>query len=214
MHCTLHPGLIWMPTWGHLRELHAVIKQSQEALLWGMYTNFSLGQQQEVRLLLLQGQHNKSFLCLMEFKCLAFSQAHVFETDSGQCVAFLVNSDKRNAAALHFRRTIYHIPPRSISVLPNCKDVAFSTGQVIHVSYTNVHCQCSSAKDGLFSCQVSAQFGDRSATPVQYLDQDQQWQAFADQVCDQNKASFAAKGLLEQMATTKDVTDYLWYTIR
>ncbi|XP_042397256.1 beta-galactosidase 7-like [Zingiber officinale] len=155
-------GLIWMPTWGHLRELHAVIKQSQEALLWGMYTNSSLGQQQE---------------------------AHVFETDSGQCVAFLVNSDKRNAAALHFRKTIYRIPARSISVLPNCKDVAFSTGQ------------------------VSAQFGDRSATPVQYLNQDQQWQAFADQVCDQNKASFAAKGLLEQMATTKDVTDYLWYTI-
>nr|CAB3465164.1 unnamed protein product [Digitaria exilis] len=41
-------GLIWQPTWGHLRELHAAVKQSSEPLLFGTYSNFSLGQEQEV----------------------------------------------------------------------------------------------------------------------------------------------------------------------
>jgi hypothetical protein len=44
-------GLIWQPTWGHLRELHCAVKQSSEPLLFGSYSNFSLGQQQEVKLL-------------------------------------------------------------------------------------------------------------------------------------------------------------------
>ncbi|RLN31220.1 beta-galactosidase 7-like [Panicum miliaceum] len=41
-------GLIWQPTWGHLRELHTAVKQSSEPLLFGTYSNFSLGQEQEV----------------------------------------------------------------------------------------------------------------------------------------------------------------------
>lgn len=61
---------------------------------------------------------------------------------------------------------------------------------------------------------MSAQTGERSATPTQYLSQDQQWQAFAEEVINQDKSSFAAKGLKEQMALIKDATDYLWYTIR
>ncbi|XP_042380353.1 beta-galactosidase 7-like [Zingiber officinale] len=155
-------GLIWKPTWGHLRDLHAVIKQSEDALLWGVYSNSSLGQQQE---------------------------AHVFQTNSGQCVAFLVNYDKHDSATLHFRGATYDLSARSINVLPNCKDVAFDTAK------------------------VSAQTRERSATPIQYLSQDQQWQAFADEVISQNKSSFTAKELKEQMSLIKDATDYLWYTI-
>lgn len=51
LHTTHAAGLIWLPTWGHLRELHAVIKLCQEALLWGRYTYYSLAKLQEVRLL-------------------------------------------------------------------------------------------------------------------------------------------------------------------
>lgn len=43
-------GLIWQPTWGHLRELHAAVKQSSEPLLFGTYSNLSIGQEQEVKL--------------------------------------------------------------------------------------------------------------------------------------------------------------------
>ncbi|KAM0860765.1 hypothetical protein ACQ4PT_046326 [Festuca glaucescens] len=40
-------GLIWRPTWGHLRELHAAVKLSSEPLMSGRYSNISLGQEQQ-----------------------------------------------------------------------------------------------------------------------------------------------------------------------
>jgi hypothetical protein len=43
-----HSGLIWQSTWSHLRELHAAVKQSEEPLLSGSYSNYSFGEQQEV----------------------------------------------------------------------------------------------------------------------------------------------------------------------
>ncbi|THU57063.1 hypothetical protein C4D60_Mb11t23810 [Musa balbisiana] len=96
-------GLIWLPTWGHLRELHAVIKLCQEALLWGRYTYYSLARLQE---------------------------AHLFRTNSGKCAAFLVNYDKALAANLHFLDAIYELPAKSISILPDCKKTAFNTAKV------------------------------------------------------------------------------------
>nr|XP_018676451.1 PREDICTED: beta-galactosidase 7 isoform X1 [Musa acuminata subsp. malaccensis] len=154
-------GLIWLPTWGHLRELHAVIKLCQEALLWGRYTYYSLAKLQE---------------------------AHLFRTNSGKCAAFLVNYDKSLVANLHFLDAIYELPAKSISILPDCKKTVFNTAK------------------------VSARYGERTAEPVQYLNRSQQWEASAEESNIAGKASLVAKGLLEQMSTTKDVTDYLWYT--
>lgn len=42
-------GLIRQPKWGHLKELHAVIKLCSDTLLRGVQYNYSLGQLQEVR---------------------------------------------------------------------------------------------------------------------------------------------------------------------
>ncbi|KAJ8509607.1 hypothetical protein OPV22_000041 [Ensete ventricosum] len=64
-------------------------------------------------------------------------------------------------------------------------------------------------KNGSF---VSAGYGERTAEPVQYLNRSQQWEASTEESNIISKASFVAKGLLEQMSTTKDVTDYLWCT--
>ncbi|WOL16069.1 beta-galactosidase 7 isoform X1 [Canna indica] len=153
-------GLIWLPTWGHLRELHAAIKQSRKPLLSGTYTNYSLGHLQE---------------------------AHVFRTNSGRCAAFLVNFGSK--ARLQFLNATYNLPAQSISILQDCKKVTFNTAK------------------------VNAQYGERSANPVQYLNQNQQWRAFAEEVPSTKQNSLVAEGLLEQMSTTKDVTDYLWYTI-
>lgn len=41
-------GLLRQPKWGHLKQLHAVIKSSSTTLLQGVQRNFSLGQLQEV----------------------------------------------------------------------------------------------------------------------------------------------------------------------
>ncbi|CAN6346744.1 unnamed protein product [Urochloa humidicola] len=95
-------GLIWQPTWGHLRELHAAVKQSSEPLLFGTYSNFSLGQEQE---------------------------AHIFETES-QCVAFLVNFDQQQTSDVVFRNISLQLAPKSISILSDCKRVVFETAKV------------------------------------------------------------------------------------
>ncbi|CAN6355088.1 unnamed protein product [Urochloa humidicola] len=95
-------GLIWQPTWGHLRELHAAVKQSSEPLLFGTYSNFSLGQEQE---------------------------AHIFETES-HCVAFLVNFDQQQTSEVVFRNISLQLAPKSISILSDCKRVVFETAKV------------------------------------------------------------------------------------
>ncbi|KQK06119.2 beta-galactosidase 7 isoform X2 [Brachypodium distachyon] len=95
-------GLIWQPTWGHLKELHAAVKLSSEPLLYGTYSNFSLGEDQE---------------------------AHVFETKL-KCVAFLVNFDKHQRPTVIFRNISLQLAPKSISILSDCRTVVFETGKV------------------------------------------------------------------------------------
>ncbi|KAK1697951.1 hypothetical protein QYE76_014648 [Lolium multiflorum] len=95
-------GLIWRPTWGHLRELHAAVKQSSEPLLFGRYSNFSLGQEQE---------------------------AHVFETEL-KCVAFLVNFDKHQTPTVVFRNISFQLAPKSISIVSDCRTTVFETAKV------------------------------------------------------------------------------------
>ncbi|XP_066311535.1 beta-galactosidase 7-like [Miscanthus floridulus] len=95
-------GLIWQPTWAHLRELHAAVKQSAETLLWGAYSNHSFGQQQE---------------------------GHVFATDSG-CVAFLVNFDKHKVSTIQFGEEVFQLAPKSISILSQCRELIFETGKI------------------------------------------------------------------------------------
>ncbi|CAL4893696.1 unnamed protein product [Urochloa decumbens] len=95
-------GLVWQPTWGHLRELHAAVKQSTEPLLFGKYSSFSLGQEQE---------------------------AHVFETES-KCVAFLVNFDKSQMPKVVFRHISFQLAPKSISILSDCRRVVYETAKI------------------------------------------------------------------------------------
>ncbi|KAF6990304.1 hypothetical protein CFC21_007509 [Triticum aestivum] len=95
-------GLIWRPTWGHLRELHAAVNLSSEPLLFGTYSNFSLGQEQE---------------------------AHIFKTEL-KCAAFLVNFDKHQSPTVVFRNTSFQLAPKSISILSECRTVVFETAKV------------------------------------------------------------------------------------
>uniref|UniRef100_A0ACD5T929 Uncharacterized protein n=1 Tax=Avena sativa TaxID=4498 RepID=A0ACD5T929_AVESA len=95
-------GLIWQPTWGHLRELHAAVKLSSEPLMFGRYSNISLGQEQE---------------------------AHIFETGL-KCVAFLVNFDKHQTPTVVFRNISLQLASKSISILSDCRTVVFETAKV------------------------------------------------------------------------------------
>ncbi|KAM3352984.1 hypothetical protein ACQJBY_024264 [Aegilops geniculata] len=95
-------GLIWQSTWSHLRELHAAVKQSEEPLLSGAYSNYSFGEQQE---------------------------GHVFKTESN-CVAFLVNFDKHKASNIQFGEASFQLAPKSISILSSCSRVVFETAKI------------------------------------------------------------------------------------
>ncbi|KAJ0959700.1 hypothetical protein J5N97_000644 [Dioscorea zingiberensis] len=93
-------GLKRHPKWDHLRDLHAAVKQSSQPLLWGKHTKISLG---------------------------LFQQAYIFQANSGSCAAFLVNNDTTSKVTVQFRNVAYDLPQKSISILPDCKNVVFNS---------------------------------------------------------------------------------------
>ncbi|XP_062094078.1 beta-galactosidase 6 isoform X2 [Humulus lupulus] len=95
-------GLLRQPKWGHLKELHDVIRNCSKTLLAGAPTNISLGRNQS---------------------------AYIFSEEE-RCVAFLINSDIRNNYTVEFQNQSYMLMPKSISILPDCENVIFNTAQV------------------------------------------------------------------------------------
>ncbi|KAJ8420168.1 hypothetical protein Cgig2_000258 [Carnegiea gigantea] len=156
-------GLLRQPKWGHLKELHTVIKASSKTLLEGQQSNFALGQLQE---------------------------AYVFQDETEGCVAFLVNNDTNNVATIEFQNGSYDLPPRSISILPNCSNEVFNTAK------------------------VTAESGKRITKLNVALNSAERWKAFSDPIPNFSDTSLETGALLEHMSLTKDKSDYLWFTIR
>lgn len=156
-------GLLRQPKWGHLKQLHEVIKSCSTTLLQGVQRNFSLGQLQE---------------------------GYVFEEEKGECVAFLKNNDRDNKVTVQFRNRSYELLPRSISILPDCQNVAFNTANVNTTS------------------------NRRIISPKQNFSSLDDWKQFQDVIPYFDNTSLRSDSLLEQMNTTKDKSDYLWYTLR
>lgn len=57
-------------------------------------------------------------------------QAHVYSAKTGDCAAFLSNYDVKSAAKVLFNDKHYNLPPWSISILSDCKNVVFNTAKV------------------------------------------------------------------------------------
>ncbi|GFY85422.1 glycosyl hydrolase family 35 protein [Actinidia rufa] len=62
--------------------------------------------------------------------------------------------------------------------------------------------------------EVSTQYNTRSTVPVIKLGSAERWEEFKEVVPNFDETSLRANTLLEQMNTTKDASDYLWYTLR
>lgn len=135
-------GLLRQPKWGHLKQLHEVIKSCSTTLLQGVQRNFTLGQLLEVSALAFPlsnrftcTNHNLNILKVFPH----FDQVYVFEEEKGECVAFLINNDRDNKATVQFRNSSYELLPKSISILPDCQNVTFSTANVnyclVKISY-------------------------------------------------------------------------------
>ncbi|KAK6115296.1 hypothetical protein DH2020_007565 [Rehmannia glutinosa] len=92
----------WEPKYGHLKELHKAIKLCEHALVSSDPNVTSLGNSQ---------------------------QAYVFSSGQGNCAAFLSNFDSNSAVRVMFNNMHYNLPPWSVSILPDCRNVVFNTAK-------------------------------------------------------------------------------------
>ncbi|KAG7969843.1 hypothetical protein I3843_07G053100 [Carya illinoinensis] len=152
-------GLIRQPKYDHLKELHRAIKMCEQALVSADPIVTSLGSSQ---------------------------QAYVYSSKSGHCAAFLANYETNSAARVMFNNKHYNVPPWSISVLPDCRNVVFNT-----------------AKVGVQTSQL-----EMLPTNVEMLS----WESYDEDISSLDESStITAHGLLEQINVTRDASDYLWY---
>ncbi|KMZ72883.1 Beta-galactosidase, family GH35 [Zostera marina] len=152
-------GLTRQPKYGHLKELHKAIKLCEQALTCSDPTVSSLGE---------------------------FEEAHVFTSKNGECAAFLSNFNTQSYRTVLFKSRHHTLPPWSISILPDCKNVVFNT-----------------AKVGVQTSQMQM-----VPSGLQSLN----WERYGEEISSLNENSkFSVVGLLDQINVTRDTSDYLWY---
>ena len=68
-------------------------------------------------------------------------QAHVYQSSSDTCAAFLANWDT-NDATVEFQGQSYDLPAWSVSILPDCKSVVYNSASVrnMDISLTLLEC--------------------------------------------------------------------------
>lgn len=137
--------------------------------------------------------------------------------DKGECAAFLVNTDEESDAEVQFQNQAYKLPRLSISILPDCKTVAFNTAKA-SIRMNNItywpNQEVYLLKTKRCHQQVSTQYSTRTMEVAVKLDLPEMWQEFDEVIPVFNDTSSRSDSLLEQMNTTKDASDYLWYTAR
>ncbi|KAG4972499.1 hypothetical protein AAZX31_13G332100 [Glycine max] len=116
-----------------------------------------------------------------------YQEAHVFKSMSGACAAFLANYNPKSYATVAFGNMHYNLPPWSISILPNCKNTVYNTARV-----------------GSQSAQMKM-----TRVPIHG---GLSWLSFNEETTTTDDSSFTMTGLLEQLNTTRDLSDYLWYS--
>ncbi|PON71842.1 Glycoside hydrolase [Parasponia andersonii] len=161
-------GHVRQPKWGHLKDLHKVIKQVEGALVATNPTISSLGTNLE---------------------------AAVYRTGSA-CVAFLANVGTTSDATVTFNGNSYNLPAWSVSILPDCKNVVINTAKINSVSMIPSFTRQSLIND----VDSSKSLGSA-------------WSWINEPVGISKDDAFTKPGLLEQINTTADQSDYLWYSL-
>ncbi|CAN1149746.1 Beta-galactosidase 8 [Linum perenne] len=162
-------GFIRQPKWGHLRDLHKAIKLCEEHLISSDPVHQSLG-------------HNL--------------EAHIYyKSSNSSCAAFLSNFDSKSDAKVEFKGNEYFLPAWSVSILPDCKNVAFNTAKVVSQRHP-----------------IGNSFTRSNTANEVSLARSSAWSWYQEQVGIWGNSSFTESGLLEQINTTKDTSDFLWYS--
>ncbi|CAI8595674.1 unnamed protein product [Vicia faba] len=121
-------------------------------------------------------------------------ETSVYKTGSA-CVAFLANTGT-NDATVTFNGNSYHLPGWSVSILPDCKSVVLNTAKINSAS-TISSFATESVKEEVDSLGSSSSGWSWISEPVGISKDD----------------AFTKFGLLEQINTTADRSDYLWYSL-
>ncbi|XP_057839165.2 beta-galactosidase 8 isoform X2 [Cryptomeria japonica] len=169
-------GYIRQPKWGHLKELHHAIKQSEAALVNGEMHSISFG-------------HDL--------------QATVYSVNSsGICAAFLSNTHPRKDATVQFNGKSYYLPAWSVSILPDCKHAVFNTAKIS--TQTSSMAMEKVGLESLLPAETETSSSDTKPSI--------NWSWHKEPIGIRSGENFSSNGLLEQLYTAKDKSDFLWYT--
>ncbi|ONL96145.1 Beta-galactosidase [Zea mays] len=126
-------------------------------------------------------------------------EAAVYKVGS-VCAAFLANIDGQSDKTVTFNGKMYRLPAWSVSILPDCKNVVLNTAQINsqttgsemrYLESSNV------ASDGSF------------VTPELAVSD---WSYAIEPVGITKDNALTKAGLMEQINTTADASDFLWYS--
>ncbi|KAG8048450.1 hypothetical protein GUJ93_ZPchr0009g1307 [Zizania palustris] len=121
------------------------------------------------------------------------------------CSAFLANIDEHKYVSVWIFGKSYSLPPWSVSILPDCKNVAFNTARVgAQTSVFTIESGSPSHSSRHKPSILSLTVGGPLCT----------WWTCKEAIGTWGGNNFAAQGILEHLNVTKDISDYLWYTTR
>ncbi|KAG2542013.1 hypothetical protein PVAP13_9NG671900 [Panicum virgatum] len=127
------------------------------------------------------------------------AEAAVYKAGS-VCAAFLANIDGQSDKTVTFNGKMYKLPAWSVSILPDCKNVVLNTAQInSQVTSSEMRYLESStvASDGSFTTPELAVSG---------------WSYAIEPVGITKDNALTKAGLMEQINTTADASDFLWYS--
>ncbi|TKY67659.1 Beta-galactosidase 14 [Spatholobus suberectus] len=154
-------GLQREPKWSHLRDVHKALNLCKKPLFTGVSTVTKL-----------------SF----------FHETIVYEKPgSDLCAAFLTNNHTKAPTTIKFRGLDYYLPPRSISILPDCKTVVFNTQQIV-------------SQHNSRNFKLSKEANNNK------------WEVFSETVPTTKQIPPNNKIPRELYSFLKDASDYAWYT--
>ncbi|KAK4437634.1 Beta-galactosidase 13 [Sesamum alatum] len=154
-------GLKREPKFGHLRDLHRALRLIKKALFKGTPRVQKINQDLEII---------------------------TFEKEEGNiCGAFLTNNGTKEASTIKFRGVDYYLPPKSISILPDCKTVVYNTQTVVAQH---------SSRNFVLSKKAKVT----------------KWEMFKEKVPTAHELSRKSKSPEELYDLAKDTSDYAWYS--
>ncbi|KAG9447906.1 hypothetical protein H6P81_014034 [Aristolochia fimbriata] len=188
-------GLLNQPKWGHLKDLHAAIKLCEPAMIAVNHAPqyIKLGPKQEAHV-----YHESS---------VDKQQQSSVSKNENICAAFLANIDEHSSSTVQFLGQVFTLPPWSVSILPDCKNVAFNSAKV--GAQTSIKTMGLGFSHYLSSPQLGFLSLEKEDTVVL-----KDWMTLQEPVGEWGRSNFTASGLLEHLNVTKDTSDYLWCITR